>query len=338
MSVNQPIDNEEAFIARYLAPLASGCLGTFGLEDDAAVLSLSPGEELVITTDAVAAGVHFFADDAPEDIAWKALAVNVSDLAAKGATPLVYQMALSFPDIPDHQWMKLFTSGLAGAQKAFEIRLSGGDTDRRPGPLSITITAMGTVPMGKMIRRGGAAPDDVLFVTGTLGDGALGLLVRAAEPRAKAWGLDTAGLDFLRQRYLRPAPRMGLRAVMLDHVSAAMDISDGLAKDLGRLCKASGVAAEVRTDRLPLSDAAQCALTADPGVLKSVVSGGDDYELLLTVPRALCADFETGARAAGVRVTPIGRIARGSGVLLVDAAGAELVLDRTGWDHMTEKP
>jgi thiamine monophosphate kinase len=195
MSVNQPIDNEEAFIARYLAPLASGCLGTFGLEDDAAVLSLSPGEELVITTDAVAAGVHFCANDAPE-----ALAVNVSDLAAKGARPLVYQMALSFPDIPDHQWMTRFTSGLAGAQKAFEIRLSGGDTDRRPGPLSITITAMGTVPMGKMIRRGGAAPDDVLFVTGTLGDGALGLLVRAGEPRANTWGLDTAGMDFLRPR------------------------------------------------------------------------------------------------------------------------------------------
>src|SRR6478752_7271363 len=218
---DQRLHGEEAII-RYLAPLAR--------------FAPKPGTELVLKTDPVAEGVHFLADDAPEDIAWKALAVNVSDLAAKAARPLGYLMALSFPDAPTADWLARFAAGLQAAQDSFGCHLLGGDTDRRPGPLTITISIIGEVEVGRMVRRGTARSGETLFVSGSLGDAALGLALRKNSRLADLWGLPPAEAEHLRRRYLRPQPRLGLGPALREHASAAMDVSDGLAKDLARIC------------------------------------------------------------------------------------------------------
>jgi thiamine-monophosphate kinase len=326
------LQGEEAII-RLLAPLAEGYPGAFGLVDDCALLTPEPGTELVLKTDPVAEGVHFLPDDAPEDVAWKALAVNVSDLAAKGAKPIGYLMALSFPEAPTSSWMTRFADGLRAAQQRFGCHLIGGDTDRRPGPLSITITVIGSVPQGRMVRRGSTKPGDALFVSGTLGDSVLGLALRKKADLAKAWGLSPDEEAHLHRRYLRPEPRLALTNGLRGHASAAMDISDGLAKDLGRMCGASGCAARVRFPDLPLSAAAAKAIAADPKLEARIVAGGDDYEILASVPAREAPAFLRAADQAGVPVTQIGKTLAGTGVVVESAAGQPITLDRTGWDH-----
>ena len=249
---DQQLQGEEAII-RLLVPLTRSAPGAFGLEDDCALITPEPGTELVLKTDPVAEGVHFFADDAPEDIAWKALAVNVSDLAAKAARPLGYLMALSFPEPPALAWLTHFAAGLQAAQASFSCHLLGGDTDRRPGPLTISISIVGVVEAGRMVRRGTARPGEVLFVSGSLGDAALGLTLRKDPALAALWSLSPGEAEHLRNRYARPQPRLGLGPALRQHASAAMDVSDGLAKDLARMCKASGCAARVRLPDVPLS-------------------------------------------------------------------------------------
>ncbi len=325
-------EGEEAII-RVLAPLAAGFAGAFGLKDDCALISPKPGTELVLKTDPVAEDVHFLGDDAPEDIGWKALAVNVSDLAAKGARPLGYLMALSFPEAPTTAWLTSFAAGLAEAQARFGCHLIGGDTDRRPGPISITITVVGEIAAGGMVRRGTARPGDALFVSGTLGDAALGLGLRKDPSLAAAWGLAPQQAEHLRRRYTRPEPRLALADALRGHASAAMDLSDGLAKDLARMCAASGCAGRVRLADLPLSSGAGRALAAEPAHVRSIVAAGDDYEVLAAVPPAQAQAFQGDARAAGVVVTEIGAMAAGAGVVIEDRDGRPLALDRTGWDH-----
>jgi thiamine-monophosphate kinase len=323
----------EAAIIRVLAPLAEGYPGAFGLTDDCAVVTPEPGTEIVLKTDPVAEGVHFLADDAPEDVAWKALAVNVSDLAAKGAEPIGYLMALSFPEAPTSAWMARFTAGLRAAQERFHCHLLGGDTDRRPGPLTITITIIGSVARGRMVQRGTAMPDDLLFVSGTLGDAALGLMLRKDAKLAACWGLSPEEDAHLRQRYLRPEPRLALVPALRAHASAAMDISDGLAKDLGRLCAASGCGAQVRFADLPLSGAAAKAIAADPTLCQQMVAGGDDYEILAAVPAGEAPAFQAAAAEAATPVTRIGLTFAGTGIIIEGSDGRPLSLDRTGWDH-----
>ncbi|HUS97508.1 MAG TPA: thiamine-phosphate kinase, partial [Hyphomicrobiaceae bacterium] len=197
-------DGEEGLIARHFAPLTRDWPGAFNLSDDCAAIRPAPGQELILKTDPVRAGVHFFPDDAPQDIAWKALAVNVSDLAAKAARPLAYLLAISFPEKPSGDWLRAFTAGLDRAQREFGCVLIGGDTDRAPGPLSIAVTAIGEAPAGRMIRRGGAMPGDLLFVSGTLGDAATGLMLRSGSESTKNWPIDAAARYALIDRYLRP--------------------------------------------------------------------------------------------------------------------------------------
>ncbi len=334
---------EEAVIQRYFAPLAAGAAGAYGLGDDAACLTPTPGHDLVVTTDAIAEGVHFLPGDPPADIGWKALAVNLSDLAAKGATPRAYVMALAMPELPAPDWLAGFAAGLRAAQEAHGTVLIGGDTDRRPGPLSVAITALGEVPSGRMVRRGAAQAGDLIFVSGSLGDAALGLRLRRAPSLARPWNLDDRAAAQLAGRYLRPAPRTALAPVLLAHASAAMDLSDGLLKDLGRMCRASGTRAEVAFAALPLSPPVRAALAADTGLAEAIVAGGDDYELLISVPPAARRAFAHAAAAAGVAVAHIGQhSARASGqssaapaddVILRDAVGAAMQLVRTGWDH-----
>jgi thiamine-monophosphate kinase len=334
MSDVDAIAGEDELIRGYLAPLAAGFPGAFGLVDDCAVLTPPPGRDLVFTTDAIAEGVHILADDAPGDIAWKALAVNVSDLAAKGATPVGYLMSLAFPEAPARAWMQAFAAGFAAAQERFGIVLMGGDTDRRPSaPLSITVMAVGAVPAGRMVRRGSARPGDILYVTGSLGDAALGLQVRRQAPSALGWPLDASERDFLARRYLRPEPRTGLCDALLDHARAAMDISDGLVKDLDRMCRASAVSAEIHVERLPLSLPARKVIEACPEWAEAPLTGGDDYEILAAIAPEKSAAFEAAAHAAGSPVTKIGTCGHGAGVTVRRPDGQVLRLTNTGYEH-----
>ena len=324
----------EAEIIACLAPLTARFPGAFALSDDCAAFAPEPGCEIVLNTDAVAEGVHFLPDDRAADIAWKALAVNVSDLAAKAARPRIFLMALAFPDAPEREWIADFARGLAEAQQRFGIELAGGDTDRRPGPLSVTITALGEAPAGRMVRRGAARPGDVLYVSGTLGDAALGLRLRTKPGAAGGWRLSTEQVEALVARYRRPEPRVALRDTLRTHARAAMDLSDGLAKDLGRMAKASACGARVSLPKLPQSTAMEAVAIVDAAsAMAARLSGGDDYEVLAAVDPSAAADFEQSSARCGVRVTAIGNMTREPEVLFLDDEGRPITVTHAGWDH-----
>ena len=327
---------EDGLIARYFAPLAENFSGAFGLRDDAAVITPPEGTDLVISTDALIAGVHFLPDDAPEDIAYKALAVNVSDLAAKAAQPMAYSLALALPHGWREEWLAGFSEGLREAQEAFGITLCGGDTTVSPaGPLMISVTAFGGVPHGRMIRRGGAQPGDHLYVSGTIGDAALGLKLRRGDADAQSWPLAAAERQYLIGRYLRPEPRLRLREALLAHASAAMDVSDGLVIDCSRMCGASGVGGRIEAAQVPLSPAVRILIPADADALERVLTGGDDYEILAAIPSAEAQAFEAAAHSAGVRVSRIGEFGReGSEVSVIAPDGQSMSFARPGYDHM----
>jgi thiamine-monophosphate kinase len=329
--------SEDALIARYFRPLAAALPGASGLTDDAAVIEPPPGKDIVVTTDALIADVHFFAGDDPADIAFKALAVNVSDLAGKAARPLVYSLALVLPRGTPEDWVARFAKGLGEAQTAFGIVLSGGDTAVSPsGPLMLSITALGAVPHGRAPRRGGAKAGDALYVSGTIGDAALGLKLRRGDADAQGWPLAEADRAALVARYLRPAPRLELREALLACASAAMDISDGLAIDCLRLCKASGLAGRIDAASVPLPPAARPLLSRDPGLLETMLTGGDDYEILAAVPPANEAAFAEAARATRCPLIRIGALVSGPPGLTVLAANSQpLPLSSLGYDHLS---
>ena len=217
--------------------------------DDAAILKGS-SDDLVVTTDAIVEGVHFLPDDPPDTIARKALRVNLSDLAAKGAVPAGFVLTLALREAND-SWLAPFAQGLGEDARHFACPLLGGDTVSTPGPLMISVTAFGRVPAGRMVRRSGAVAGEVVVVTGTIGDATLGLaLLKHGSPTGSP-----AAQKALVTRYRVPQPRVGIAAVVRDHASAAMDVSDGLAGDLAKLCKASGVSAEIKLEQVPLSPA-----------------------------------------------------------------------------------
>ncbi|HEX2892028.1 thiamine-phosphate kinase [Vineibacter terrae] len=320
---------EFELIATLLRPLAAGFPGAFALGDDTARLAPPPGEELVVKTDALVCGVHFLPAHDPGLVARKALRVNLSDLAAAGARPLAYQLALVLPDAIDDVWLTAFCAGLADDQKTYGIALCGGDTTSTPGALTIVITAFGTAPAGATPGRGGARPGDGVFVSGTIGDGALGLLANTGRlPQASA-----ADRAFLDDRYLLPQPRLDLGQRLRGVASACMDVSDGLVGDLGHICDRSGVRAVIDADAVPLSAAARAVLARRPDLLETVLSGGDDYELLFTAPAARAAAITEAAGLAGVPVVAIGRIEAGSGGVTVEQGGRRLALSRASYRH-----
>ncbi|MCQ8277914.1 thiamine-phosphate kinase [Acetobacteraceae bacterium KSS8] len=307
------------FIDRHFLPLAGP--GALFLSDDAAVMTPPPGRELVLAADAVVSGVHFLPDDPADTVGEKLLGVNLSDLAAMGAMPLGYLLTVSAPASLGDHWFAGFAAGLKHAQERFGLSLLGGDTTGTPGPLCLSLTILGHVAPGRALRRNGARPGDAIWVTGTIGDAALGLMcLQNGLP-------DPTG--FLVDRYRRPQPRLGL---VLDGIaSAAIDVSDGLVQDLGHLCRRSGVAAEIAAERVPASPAARAAGT---DLLERRLTGGDDYELLLAVPpdreEALLAE----SVRAGIAVTRIGVFRSGPpDVTLRDASGAPLRFARGGWSH-----
>jgi thiamine-monophosphate kinase len=286
------------------------------LSDDAALLTPPPGRELVLSADAMVAGVHFLPDDPPDLIGRKLLRVNLSDLAAKGATPLGYLMTVSAPRATPDAWFAGFVDGLAADQAEFAITLLGGDTTSTPGPLSLSLTIIGHVAPGTMVRRTGAQPGDGVWVTGTIGDGALGLAVaqgRLADPTGHLLG-----------RYRLPRPRVGLNIAGI--ASAAMDVSDGLVQDLGHLCRAGGLGATIAAALVPLSAPARAA---GPDWLAACLTGGDDYEVLLAVPPAR----EAALAGADVPLTRIGRFHAGDAVAVLGADGLPMALPAGGWSH-----
>ncbi len=328
-----PESGEDRLIARYFRPLARHP-GALGLLDDAAVLTPPPGSDLVLTTDVVLGGVHFFADDPPNSIARKALRVNLSDLAAKGATPSGFLMALVLREDVTDEWLESFAKGLGADADAYACPLLGGDTAKTPGPAMVSITAFGTVPQGSMVKRSGAKVGDRVVVTGTIGDAALGLKLRRDGEATQRWKLDATMRDHLLDRYLHPQPRNAVAEVLRKYASAAMDVSDGLAGDLAKLCRTSGMSAEIEVTRVPLSPAARAALKAEPALIETILTGGDDYEIVCTVPSAECDAFCAGSLAAGVPATAIGRITAGEGAPgFLDEHKQPLVLERLSYSH-----
>jgi thiamine-monophosphate kinase len=328
MAPHDDMSPEDRLIARFFKPLATHP-GALGLSDDAAFLTPPAGFDLVLTTDAIVGGVHFFPEDAADTVAGRALRVNLSDLAAKGARPLGFLLSLALPREIGEQWLEGFAQGLRADADLFGCPLFGGDTDRTPGPIVVSIAMFGTVPEGTMVRRAGAKAGDRVFVTGTIGDAALGVMMR----NGKRWKLDEPQRQHLLSRYLVPQPRNALAEAVRIHASAAMDISDGLAGDFGKLCRVSGVAADVDVARVPLSEAARAVIAANPDAVESVLTGGDDYEIVCTVPPAKAGSFHAAATAANVPVSEIGEIRGGEGTRFVAPDGRTLTFKRASFSH-----
>jgi thiamine-monophosphate kinase len=324
---------EDRLIARYFRPLATHA-GAFGLGDDAAALAPPPGCDIVYKADAIIGTVHFLPDDPPGLVAKKALRVNLSDLAAKGAQPFGFLLSLALPQDVGDAWLTPFAAGLKEDADHYGCSLLGGDTDWTPGPIMISIAAFGTLPHGSMVRRSGAKPGDRIVVTGTIGDAALGLKVRRDPMIGAQWKLDDGLRDHLVARYRLPQPRTAAAEAVRRHASGSVDISDGLAGDLAKLCRASGVVAEIAADRVPLSAAARRALSIDPALIETVLTGGDDYEIVATVPAAQRDVLIADAAAAGVAVTEIGVVTAGPAeARFLTASGERLRFARPSFSH-----
>jgi thiamine-monophosphate kinase len=332
-----PPMGEFELIARYFTrPCGQRALVRAGIGDDCALLDIGDAT-WAITSDMLLAGRHFFSDDDAEAIGHKALAVNLSDLAAAGATPRCFLLALALP-AADEPWLAAFARGLFGVADAFGCDLIGGDTTRAPttlaaggessaGPLTICITALGDVPRALARRRSGAQVGDDLWLSGEVGDAALALARRVGTVD----GLAAADAESINLRLQRPTPRVALGLALRGVAGAAIDISDGLGADLAHLLRRSGVAARVRWEDIPRSPVLRRQTL--PIQQRCALAGGDDYELLFAAPRGRQADVTSAARTAGVAVTRIGAITQGEGLTVLDADGRPVETSLRGFDH-----
>lgn len=331
MASSPPLD-EFARIARFFTPLAAP--GGLKLLDDVALLAGPAGLQYVLTADAIVEGIHFRPDDPPAAVAQKLLRVNLSDLAAKGAVPVGYLLTTALPPAHDEAWLAEFTRGLAADQKRYRIGLLGGDSTATSGPAVLSLTAIGRVAKGRALLRAKAKPGDRVFVSGTLGDAALGLAVlRGDLADLDALKLGARGRDFLVRRYRLPEPRLELGRRLIGAAHAAADISDGLVADLGHICKASHLGATIDASLLPLSRPARALIGAVPERRRLALTAGDDYELVFAAPAAARGRLLALGKSLGVPVTEIGRFDKGKGVRIRDAAGREIKLDRSGYRH-----
>jgi thiamine-monophosphate kinase len=321
---------EDDLIARYFRPVATAP-GALGLIDDAAILQ-AEGDDIVVTTDAIVEGVHFLKDDPPDTVARKALRVNLSDLAAKGATPAGFVLTLALREVSE-AWLAPFAQALGADAMQFGCPLLGGDTVSTPGPLMISITAFGRVPPQRMVLRSGAKPGDHVVVTGSIGDATLGLDVLKGGAAATALAADADARDALIRRYRVPQPRVALAQAVRDHASAAMDVSDGLMGDLAKLCAASAVSASIDAAAIPLSAPVRTLLKQGQVAIETIVSGGDDYEILCTIPENRLDSFESAAARAGVPVAVIGAVVAGSASARLFDGTREITLSRLSYSH-----
>ena len=321
---------EFGFIDTYMAPLAAGNAGALGLKDDAALFDVGPGQTAVVTTDALIAGVHFRSTDPPDSVGAKALAVNLSDLAAMGANPLGYTLILALPEDWTADWAAGFSAGLAAAQQRHGIRLLGGDTVAANGSLTIGVTAFGTVGEGSQLMRSGAAAGDDIWVSGNIGDAALALAIARAGDNEQ---LAAPEYEYLLDRLRRPEPRVALGQNLIGLASAAIDISDGLAADLGHLCRASAIGAEIKTESIPVSAAARNCLAAPTYGMDVILGGGDDYELLFTVSSSAAGKVIAAGEMSDCKVTRIGRTNAENVVRFVGPDGKQMEIEKPGWGH-----
>ena len=317
-----PKSGEFDLIARYFAPLA-GPAG-LGLKDDAACFLPPEGRELVISKDMLVAGTHFFPDDGAADVAFKALSVNISDLAAKGARPEGYLLGLTLPNSVGDTWVGEFSAGLQEAQDLYEVALFGGDTTSGSGPVVVSITVIGSTEKGTMLKRSGAEVGDHIYVSGTLGNGALGLMIRNG---------DIEGGASLLQSYLRPTAQLKLGLLLTEVASASADVSDGLLADVGHICGASGVGARIDAACLPVSVPVRQMLDDDPALWSRIWAGGDDYEIVFTAPPNREEALFARAKSCDTQITRIGVITDTSAVELVDSTGQNVQVDKSGYTH-----
>ncbi len=328
------LPGEFELIAEFFAPLSEGYPGAFALLDDAAVISPTPGSDLVAKTDAIVCGVHFHSDDPADLVARKALRVNLSDIACKGATAHAYMLDLMLPPATTREWLAEFAGGLAADQREFSVHLIGGDTNATPGPLTIAVTAFGEVPKNQMLRRSGAHPGDLIFVTGTIGDAVLGLKAL----RGELPNLDTTAATSLVTRYHLPQPRTDVGPKLLDVATSTIDISDGLIADLEHICGASKSSGIVDIEKVPLSSSARQACGGDPGLIAEMIAGGDDYEIMFTAPTEAACKIDQISQASGIPISAIGHIeksasAKTNRVTVLDPGGKPFAVGDKGWTH-----
>ena len=322
----EPLDEFQR-IRRFYAPLAGS--GGMGLLDDAALVDCRSGRQLVVTADAIVEGVHYLPDDPPDLVARKLLRVNLSDLAAMGARPLHYLLTTALPAAVGENWIAEFARGLEEDQRRFGVDLLGGDSVATPGPASFSLTAIGEVAAGMEVRRSGAQPGDLVWVSGTIGDSFLGLGARGGAFRE----LPTEHRADLIARFQVPEPRVEIGQRLAGTAHAMIDVSDGLLADLGHICETSHVGAVVELGRLPLSPAARLVLAAQPDIRLRLATGGDDYELLFSAANDAAEAIAALPAKLGVPITMIGRIDAGAGVRVIDEAGQTITVEAAGYRH-----
>lgn len=317
--------SEFQIIEQYFAPLA----GPHGLSlmDDAACIPGEPGTDFIVTKDLIVEGVHFRSDDDASLIAQKALGVNVSDCVAKGAEPFYYWLGLALPQGYADEWLKKFSNGLSIGQQQYGCLLGGGDTTSTKGPITISITMMGKIPAGMMVKRSGAQIGDDLYVTGTLGDAALGL---------QCLEKNLGGYDALTEAYFRPKPPAAFAPDLRTLASSGADISDGLIADAGHIARASGVGMLINQVDLPKSQQATLMLEHYPEFLPLIWSGGDDYQLLFSADASKRNSIAVAAQKRAIAITRIGKIIKGNSVHLLDLSGEIVQVTHRGHEHFKE--
>jgi thiamine-monophosphate kinase len=320
--MTEPLSSEFDLIARHFTRPAGNAV--LGVGDDAALLDVSNGMDLAVSTDTMVSGTHFFPDVDPEHLGHKALAVNLSDMAAMGAMPYWAMLALTLPQV-DHDWLAAFAKGFFDLAEEFGVSLVGGDTTR--GPLSLTVTIMGEVPAGAALRRSGAKAGNDIWVSGQLGDAALAVAHRHGRIK-----LDEADYEEAVMRLYEPTPRVQLGQALRGMATSTIDISDGLLADLTHICRLSKAGAKIELGAIPLSPIA-AKHVGDPVGLAAIVAGGDDYELCFTAPPNARESIEDLTDMLGVPLTRIGQVARGKGVVLLGADGKPVRVDGRGFDH-----
>ena len=319
---------EQEVIARYFSQHSAGASVELGVGDDGAVVRPPDNSKLVMTVDTLNEGTHFYSNCPPEHLGHKALAVNLSDLAAMGATPLWATLSLSLPAI-EHRWLERFSRGLYSLADRYNVRVVGGDLVR--GALSISIQATGYLKTGRALTRSHARPDDLIYVSGTLGDAAMGLKL---YQDGGSCAVSKKDLNYFLLRLNRPQPRVGVGQEIASFASAAIDLSDGLLLDVQRLLHMSGVGARIDLDRVPLSDAMKRQLHTDED-WSFVLSGGDDYELAFTANPEYSGEIGTVSVSAGCPITKIGQVTQGSAMELLQAGHAYSPPDKLGFDHFS---
>ena len=325
---------EFGLIEQVFAPLQRAEVDgvAIGIGDDAAVLAVPRTQQLVVTVDTLAEGIHFNSDTDPYLLGQKTLRVNLSDLAAMGALPQWALLALSVPSSTSLSWVEEFARGMAEDGEKFGVALVGGDTTASKGCITMTVTLMGTVGQDRALRRSAAQVDDLIYVSGSIGDSALGLALRTGKIKAS----NSDDFSHLKTRHQKPTPRvelgLALREAAIGH--GVIDVSDGLIADLERICVASGVGAEIDADKIPLSSAARHLLTAHGSDVENLIlTGGEDYELLFTIPASAQEMLISTAKSCNTTITQIGRVTTKSGDVTVTREGSPLKVTRGGWSH-----